>query len=84
MLGLPRFEHDFQHVSYAADAFDATLGAAGPHAVSGPLQWRPRPSILPPDPFNRFANDNFWLHPQPRLDHIPKILRLDLPPLPRE
>jgi sulfotransferase len=77
LLGLPPFEHDFQHVSYAADAFDAGLGAPGLHVVSGPVQWRPRPSILPPDLFDRFSNDNFWLRPEPRLAHIPKILRLD-------
>ncbi len=83
-LGLPRFEHDFQHVNYAADAFDAALGAPGLHTVSGPVQWRPRRSILPPDLFDRFSNDNFWLRPEPRLDPIPKILKLDWPPSPRD
>jgi hypothetical protein len=36
--------------------------------------------VLPPNLFQRYARDNFWLQPEPRLNHIPKILRLDWPP----
>ena len=77
LLGLPPFEHDFEHVSYAAEAFDAALGTPGLHEVRGRVEWRPRTSILPPDLFARFSNDSFWLRPEPRLEHIPKILRLE-------
>jgi sulfotransferase len=77
LLGLAPFKHDFENVSYSADAFDAALGSAGLHVVSGAVEWRPRTSVLPPDLFERFANDNFWLRPEPRLAHIPKILRLE-------
>jgi sulfotransferase len=76
LLGLPAFTHDFEHVSYTAEAFDAALGSPGLHEVRSPVEWRPRPSVLPPDLFERFAKDSFWLRPEPRLAHIPKILRL--------
>lgn len=76
LLGLPGFAHDFEDVSYTADGFDAALGSPGLHAVRGPVAWRPRASVLPPELFARFANDSFWLRPEPRLAHIPKILRL--------
>jgi sulfotransferase len=77
LLGLPWFVHDFTNVSYAAEAFDAALGTPGLHTVRAPVEWRPRETVLPPDLFRRFARDSFWLRPEPRLDHIPKILKLD-------
>jgi sulfotransferase len=79
LLGQPPFAHDFEDVSYDADAFDAGLGTPGLHAVRSRVEWRPRPTVLPPDLFRRYARDNFWLRPEPRLNHIPKILKLDWP-----
>ncbi len=84
LLGLAPFQHDFEHVSYSADAFDAALGSPGLHRIEGRVEWRPRPTALPPDLFQRYAGDSFWLRPEPRLDHIPKILKLDWPPSPRD
>jgi sulfotransferase len=80
LLGLPPFAHDFEHVAYEADAFDAALGEPGLHLIRGRVEWRPRTTVLPPDLFQRFVNDSFWLKPETRLDHIPKILKLDWPP----
>jgi sulfotransferase len=74
LLGEPLFNHDFEHVAYEADAFDAGLGTPGLHRVQGRVEWRPRPSVLPPDLFERFAGDSFWRKPQPRLAHVPAIL----------
>ena len=54
--------------------FDAGLGTPGLHHVEGQVEWRPRASVLPPDLFERFANDSFWRKPQPRLAHVPAIL----------
>lgn len=79
LLGLPHFVHDFEHVAYEADTFDAALGAPGLHRVEERVQWRPRPTVLPPDLFRRYQRDSFWLKPEPRLNHIPKILKLDWP-----
>ncbi len=80
LLGLPAFEHDFEQVSYSADAFDAALGTPGLHEVRGWVEWRPRASVLPPDLFERFSKDNFRLRSEPRLARIPKSLRLDWDP----
>jgi sulfotransferase len=66
-LGEPLFDHDFEHVTYRAEAFDAALGAPGLHDVSGRMAWRPRPTVLPPGLFERFVDDSFWRKPQPRL-----------------
>ena len=74
LLGEPLFSHDFEDVAYEADAFDAALGAPGLHRVHGRVEWRPRPTVLPPELFERFAGDSFWRKPQPRLAHVPAIL----------
>jgi sulfotransferase len=74
LLGEPLFAHDFEDVSYEADEFDAALGSPGLHRVEGRVEWRLRPSVLPPDLFERFAGDSFWRKPQPRLAHVPAIL----------
>jgi len=74
LLGEPLFSHDFEHVAYEADTFDAGLGTPGLHRVEGRVEWRPRPGVLPPDLFERFANNSFWRKPQMRLAHVPAIL----------
>lgn len=63
-LGEPRFAHDFEQVSYEADAFDLALGTPGLHRVQSRVQWQPRPTVLPPDLFERFEHDAFWRLPQ--------------------
>ena len=74
LLGEPLYTHDFEDVEYEADAFDAALGSPGLHAVRGRVEWRPRPSVLPPDLFERFSGDSFWRKPHLRLTHVPAIL----------
>lgn len=56
----PLFKHDFNHIEYSENEFDKRLGADGLHTVNGAIAWRPRKTILPPDLFSRYANDNFW------------------------
>ena len=74
LLGEPLYTHNFEDVSYEADAFDAALGSPGLHRVHGRVEWRPRPSVLPPDLFDRFSGDSFWRKPHPYLTHVPAIL----------
>lgn len=59
-VGEELFEHDFEHVEYAAGEFDRQIGARGLHDVSGAVRWVPRDTILPPDLFDRYKNDQFW------------------------
>lgn len=59
-LGEPWFEHQFDDVRYQAEVFDTFLMAKGLHDVSGRVEPRPRPSILPPDLFKRFVGMEFW------------------------
>jgi sulfotransferase len=59
-IGQPSFAHDFDHVEYAEEEFDARLGMPGLHRVTAKVQHVERQTILPPDVFRRFENDSFW------------------------
>ena len=59
-LGEAHFEHDFEHVEYDAEEFDQQLGAPGLHRVRARVQFTPRPAIIPPDLFDKFAQMSFW------------------------
>lgn len=59
-IGEDKFPHDFGKIEYSAGEFDRQLDAIGLHDVRGAVEWRPRETILPPDLFRRFSNDNFW------------------------
>jgi sulfotransferase len=63
-LGLPSFAHDFDNVVYDEGAeFDAQLGVPGLHAVKRKVSFIERPTILPPELFERFVGRNFWRRP---------------------
>ncbi|MBU6165060.1 MAG: sulfotransferase [Alphaproteobacteria bacterium] len=61
-IGQPMFAYDPDHVEQDYDAlmFDARLGAPGLHSVGSRVGLRPRPTILPPDLFERQAALAFW------------------------
>ena len=59
-LGEPAFEHDFDNVDYDAEEFDAQLGAPGLHRVRTQVRFTPRPSVIPPDLFDKFNQMSFW------------------------
>ncbi len=59
-LGLPAFAHDFETISYDADAFDRRLGTPGLHRVAPRVAALARATLLPPALFARFAGDSFW------------------------
>jgi sulfotransferase len=59
-IGAPPFAHDFDHVDYAEEEFDARLGTPGLHRVAAKVQHVERQTILPPDLFRRVENDSFW------------------------
>lgn len=63
-IGEPAFKHDFEHVDYDVESFDRRAGTPGLHTVRGKVAAEPRQSLLPPDLFQRFANDAFWRDPQ--------------------
>ena len=62
-LDEPYFEHDFDHVDYDVTEFDERAGTPGLHTVRGTVKAEPRETLLPPELFNRFANDAFWRDP---------------------
>lgn len=73
-LGEPPFAHDFDNVEYSADDFDLRMGTPGLHRVKRKVEWVERESILPPELFARFTEDDFWRHPQAQLRKVRTIL----------
>lgn len=70
-VGEPYFEHDFEHVEYTAEQFDARLGLPGLHTVQAKVRAVERESVLPPDLFDRYVPDSFWLDPKTNLRQVP-------------
>lgn len=64
-LGLPAFKHNFDKIEFDVnvDEFDTFLGTPGLHSVGGKISRRERPTVLPPDLFNRVKNDGYWNDP---------------------
>lgn len=71
-IGQPLFRHDFEHVEYDVAAFDQRVGTPGLHSVRSKVHAEPRKTVLPPDLFQRFANDAFWRDPK----RIPEALHV--------
>ena len=71
-LGEPVFEHDFHHIDYDVTAFDDRAGTPGLHTVGSSVKAEPRPTLLPPDLFQRFVDDAFWRDP----NRIPEGLQI--------
>ena len=74
-LGLPAFDHDFENVSYEdGGAVDAQLGVPGLHTVTGKVEFVERPTILPPDLYQRFSGRNFWRRPRANTRDVTVLL----------
>jgi sulfotransferase len=73
-IGEAPFEHDFEHVSFDAEAFDAALGTPGLHRVGPKVGFETRTSILPPELFTRFSGDSFWKDPKRNPAKIPVLM----------
>lgn len=57
----PWFEgHDFDNVHFEADDFDRILGVKGLHTVRSKVEFKTRPTVLPPDLFEKFKDMDFW------------------------
>lgn len=59
----PPFSHDFNNVDHPHETFDEQVGMPGLHEVRPAVAWSPRPTVLPPDLFQRFASMAFWSDP---------------------
>ena len=69
-LDEPSFEHDFDHIEYNADEFDARVGMPGLHSVRPKVESTERQPILPREIFGRFANEAFWLDPRNNVNQV--------------
>ena len=80
-LGLEPFVHDFDNVVYGeGDTFDAELGVPGLHTVGRKVRFSERPTILPPELYERFSGRNFWRRPGGN----PRGVEVVLPSLPKD
>ncbi|MEM1265752.1 MAG: sulfotransferase [Pseudomonadota bacterium] len=59
-IGEEAFEHDFQNVEYQQEEFDAALNTPGLHTVRGQVEYKERPTILPPGIFAKLSARAFW------------------------
>lgn len=62
--GLEPFAHDFGHVDFETDEFDARLGTPGLHEVRREVRAIERQTILPPDLWERFERASIWRMPE--------------------
>jgi sulfotransferase len=62
-VGMPRFKHDFENVSFDATEFDARLGTPGLHKVQPIVHAVERRTLLPPDLWRRYEGEDFWRDP---------------------
>jgi sulfotransferase len=69
-LDEPWFEHDFDHIEYNADEFDARVGMPGLHSVRPKVEAIERQPILPREVFGRFANEAFWMDPKNNVNQV--------------
>lgn len=62
-IGEKPFAHDFDNLEFDATEFDARLGTPGLHRVGKRVRFERRETVLPPEIFRRYENDNFWENP---------------------
>jgi sulfotransferase len=72
-LDEPWFEHDFDHLQYNADEFDARVGMPGLHSVRPKVASIERQPVLPREIFGRFANEAFWADPKNNVNQVPIV-----------
>jgi sulfotransferase len=58
-IGQPYFEHNFNNVQASWDEYDAEIGIPL-HEVRSKVEFRSRPTILPPDVLGKHANMEVW------------------------
>lgn len=63
-IGEPAFKHDFENIEFDVTEFDLKAGTPGLHQIRPKVAKQPRNTVLPPDVFNRYVNDAFWLDPK--------------------
>jgi sulfotransferase len=69
----PWFDHDFDNIEYNANEFDERVGMPGLHTVRRKLEVIDRKPILPPEIFNRFSREAFWLDPKNNIGRVPVL-----------
>jgi sulfotransferase len=72
-LGEPWFEHDFNHLGFSADEFDARVGLPGLHTVRPKVEPIERTTVLPREIFGRFVNESFWMDPNNNVSQVPIV-----------
>ena len=68
-LKIPRFIHDFNHVTQIPGAaeFDRRLHTTGLHTVGAKVEWRERETVLPAELFNSLPKPFWRVAPNPKV-----------------
>jgi sulfotransferase len=74
-LALPPFKHDFDNVVFDSDEFDAQIGMPGMHTVQRKVDYVERDTVLPPDLFYRFRQNDYWKAPEFTRSGIPNRIK---------
>jgi sulfotransferase len=73
-LGEEPFKHTFENLEYDVPEYDASIGTPNLHTVRPKVEWVERKTILPPDLFERFAEQSFWKYLEQNRNDVPVIL----------
>jgi sulfotransferase len=73
-IGEAPYPHDFENIEYDAEEFDTLLGTPGLHRVRGKVEPQRRVTVLPPDLFERFQDDAFWVYPEANVRNVRVLL----------
>lgn len=57
-----KFEHNFDNTEASYDSYDYSAKIEGLHTVRKEVKHEERQSILPPDLFDLYEQEDFWLH----------------------
>jgi sulfotransferase len=69
----PRFQHDFDNVTFNEPDYDADLGLPGLHRVRQRVSAEQRSTCLPPDLFAKYTETAFWKNLRLNARNVPVL-----------
>jgi len=70
LIGEKPFQHKFDGIEYSEEEYDSWLGTPGLHTIRPRVAAETRETVLPPDLFARYENEDFWNEPVANLNKV--------------